>query len=217
MAGRSGLWSILPILLLVALLAVGATLAWQRWPSFPADDSVDAGFARDMAVHHAQAVDMALIEYDRTENEAIKYLATDIVQSQSTQRGMMLGWLTAWGLPSTSTEPTMAWMGHPMSGPMPGMATQEEIEQLRTLPQVEADALFLRLMIRHHQGGLEMAQAAVQRADEPEVRTVAAAIVAGQTSEIQQMQDLLGGIGRSKPGAAPDAGTLQDVEQDHSN
>ena len=28
----------------------------------------------------------------------------------------------------------MAWMGHPSEGPMPGMATPEEIDRLSTLP-----------------------------------------------------------------------------------
>src|SRR5919199_3686100 len=38
----------------------------------PADSSAEAGFARDMVVHHAQAVQMAEIVRDRTESEEIR-------------------------------------------------------------------------------------------------------------------------------------------------
>ncbi|MDP9368247.1 MAG: DUF305 domain-containing protein [Chloroflexota bacterium] len=184
-------WSLFPVLLIAALVAGAAVLAWQLWPRLPGDDSVDAGFARDMATHHEQAVEMALIARDRTENEAIKYLATDVVQSQATQRGMMLGWLDVWGLPPTGAEPAMAWMGHPTRGRMPGMASREEIEQLEHLPLAQADAEFLRLMIRHHQSGVSMAQAGLERAGRDEVRRLARAIAQAQTSEVQQMQEIL--------------------------
>ncbi len=191
MAARFNVWFLLPILLLVTLLGAATAFAWQQWPSVPGDDSVDAGFARDMAVHHEQAVEMALIAYDRTANEAIKYLATDIVQSQSTQRGMMLGWLAVWDLPTTGPEPAMAWMGHPTTGPMPGMASREEIDRLQQLSPQEADVAFLQLMIRHHQGGVSMAGAAVERAEGAEVRQLARAIAQAQASEVEQMQMLL--------------------------
>ncbi len=202
---RQRLWPLLPILLLAALLVAAAVLAWQLWPRVPGDESVDAGFARDMAVHHDQAVEMALIARDRTGNQAIKYLASDIILSQAAQRGMMLGWLAAWDLPPTSAQPAMSWMGHPTSGPMPGMASREEIDQLQQLPPHEADAEFLRLMIRHHQSGVSMAQVALERADRDEVRQLARAIAQAQTSEVQQMQRMLDGmVTAPEPSASPE-------------
>ncbi len=210
---RLQIWSPLPAILAVAVLAAGVLLAWQLWPRFPADDSVDAGFARDMAVHHQQAVEMALIARDRTENEAIKYLATDIIHSQATQRGMMLGWLAVWNLPPTGAQPAMAWMGHPTSGRMPGMATREEIDQLEHLPPAQADAEFLRLMIRHHQSGVSMAEVALERADRDEVRQLARAIAQAQASEVEQMQRMLGGMPSvSQASATPEAEGMEEME-----
>src|ERR671921_780680 len=95
----------------------------------PSDSSPEAGFARDMMVHHAQAVEMAEIVRDKTESEEIRTLATDIALTQQAQIGMMQGWLDVWGLSPTGTEPAMSWMGHPTEGPMPGMATPEEINR----------------------------------------------------------------------------------------
>ena len=73
---------------------------------------------------------MAEIVRDKTESEEIRILATDIALTQQAQIGMMLGWLDVWGLDATSTEPVMAWMGHPTEGRMPGMASPEEVNRL---------------------------------------------------------------------------------------
>jgi uncharacterized protein (DUF305 family) len=155
----------------------------------PSDDSAEAGFVRDMQVHHAQAVQMAGIAYRRTENEEIRTLAYDILTTQQAQIGVMMGWLAAWDLPQGGDEPAMAWMGH--EGPMPGLATDEEIGRLESLPPAEMDRLFLELMIRHHEGGLAMARAAVERADVSYVEDLATGIVNSQQAEIANMQALL--------------------------
>jgi hypothetical protein len=59
----------------------------------PGDGSAEAGFARAMMVHHAQAVGMAEIVRDKTENEDVRILATDIALTQQAQIGQMQGWL----------------------------------------------------------------------------------------------------------------------------
>src|SRR5918992_1175568 len=79
----------------------------------PSDSSPEAGFARDMMVHHAQAVEMAEIVRDKTESEEIRTLAADIALTQQAQIGQMQGWLQVWDLPPTGTVPAMSWMGHP--------------------------------------------------------------------------------------------------------
>ncbi|MER7465184.1 DUF305 domain-containing protein [Streptomyces sp. NPDC097981] len=74
--------------------------------------SADAGFARDMAVHHQQAVEMSFIVRDHTKDEPVRGLAYDIANTQANQRGMLLGWLDLWGLPKVvADEPPMSWMG----------------------------------------------------------------------------------------------------------
>lgn len=40
--------------------------------SAPAETSADVGFARDMAVHHQQAVEMSFIVRDRTTDVAVR-------------------------------------------------------------------------------------------------------------------------------------------------
>ncbi|MFJ1895266.1 DUF305 domain-containing protein [Streptomyces sp. NPDC088115] len=102
-------------------------------PGTPATDSADAGFARDMAVHHQQAVEMSFIVRDRTRDEDVRRFAYDIANTQANQRGMLLGWLDLWELPKVSAgQEPMAWMagqhaGHDMDD-MDGMDGMEGME-----------------------------------------------------------------------------------------
>jgi uncharacterized protein (DUF305 family) len=186
-------------LMLVAGVAIALTVvmaAIAGWALFggggdPGDDSVDAGFARDMSTHHEQAVQMAGIVYRRTEDEAIRGLAYDILTTQQAQIGMMGGWLGLWDLPAGSENPPMAWMGHEMTGPMPGMATDEEVGSLETLPPADMDREFLRLMIAHHKGATDMATYTAQNAEEDLVRTVARSMAETQSFEITTMEQML--------------------------
>jgi uncharacterized protein (DUF305 family) len=193
-----------PLLLPLALLAaltVAAVFAVYLSARPPGDNSVEAGFARDMSVHHAQAVEMAEIVRDKTESDEIRILATDIALTQQAQIGQMRGWLDVWGLAPTGSEPAMAWMGHPTEGRMPGMATPEEINRLRQASPGEADRLFLRLMIPHHRAAIPMAESALEETREPVVEDLARSIAAAQSGEIKVMEDLL-----RKRGAEPPAG-----------
>jgi uncharacterized protein (DUF305 family) len=147
---------------------------------------------------------MAGIVHDRTNDDLLKVLTTDIILGQQDQIGQMEGWLNLWGLSQTSSEPAMAWMGHPVEGRMPGMASPEEVDSLRTLPVDEMNREFLRLMIIHHQAGVEMAQGILQRTDEEQVEFLAESIVAAQQKEIEIMQQKLAELkgGSTSPGAA---------------
>ena len=184
----------LMLLSFAVLLVIVAVLAFwlgTRQSSAPGENSPEVGFARDMMMHHAQAVDMATLLRDRTEDPEMRQLALDIMLTQQAQIGQMQGWLAVWQYPIANTNPAMKWMG--MSGIdfMPGMATQEQLGQLRNLLGIEADGLFLQLMIAHHRGGVFMGEAALEKVKSPEVRVLAQSIVNAQVSEIAAMQDLL--------------------------
>lgn len=179
----------------VVVLALVAVLAWSAGrPSYPADASAAAGFARDMSLHHSQAVDMALRVRDRTDDAEVRQIALDIVLTQQNQIGRMQGWLEIWGLPFGGGERAMAWMGMPVDGLMPGMATSAQLAALDSASGTDAERLFLELMIAHHRAGIDMAEAVLDRTDEPEARRLAETMVAGQASEIAAMTDVLEGL-----------------------
>jgi uncharacterized protein (DUF305 family) len=166
--------------------------------SVPTAETADAGFARDMAVHHQQAVEMAYIVRDRTTNEEVRRLAYDIAQTQANQRGMLLGWLDLWNLPVTSPDGYMTWMqgghmGHQTTDGslMPGMATNTQLDQLGKLTGKQAEILYLQLMYDHHMGGIDMARACAQQCVVPQEQKLAQGMVDAQQSEMQLMADLL--------------------------
>ncbi|MFJ9628381.1 DUF305 domain-containing protein [Streptomyces sp. NPDC091280] len=163
----------------------------------PTASSADAGFARDMAVHHQQAVEMSYIVRDRTKNVEVRRLAYDIAQTQANQRGMLLGWLDLWNLPKVSADPPMTWMG--MGGMasgkdgalMPGMATNTELKKLGSLSGKAAEIFFLQLMTDHHKGGIHMAEGCVEKCRVGVEKRLAQGMVDAQQSEIQLMADML--------------------------
>ena len=165
--------------------------ALELGTGMPEEGSAEAGFVRDMTIHHAQAVEMAEIVRDKTDSEEIKMLAADIALTQQAQIGQMHGWLDVWGLPATGEEPAMSWMGMPTEGRMPGMASPAEIDELHNASSEEADKLFLQLMIPHHEAAVPMANAVIEETDQEEVRRLASAIAASQQAEIEMMQGML--------------------------
>jgi len=191
-------------------------LHWGSASQAPAAGSVDAGFSLDMQAHHRQAVEMSTLVLDRSEDEVVRAVARDIQLTQQQQAGQMYGWLEQWGLGQGRTEPVMGWMagqdvaggamaGHDMAGhdtavpsdglgsvaEMPGMATSDQMEALEAADGVEAERIFLQLMITHHVAGVEMAEVAAAQADDAQVRHLAAAMAAGQQAELTVLGDLL--------------------------
>ncbi|WP_400995307.1 DUF305 domain-containing protein [Agromyces sp. GXQ0307] len=215
---RSGIgrWAVV-LAASVALIAVaGAAFAIGRLSTLgeetPSDTSAEAGFARDMQVHHQQGVELAMIVRDATDDPDVRLLGYDIATTQAQQSGQMYGWLAEWGLPQAGSEPSMTWMtrpaadgsthaGHDSDGsgdaahvpgePMPGLATPEQVADLRELEGVEAERRFLELMIAHHEGAVVMAEAVLERSTYPVVVSLAESIVASQQAEIELMEDML--------------------------
>ncbi len=189
-------------LLVAAAIVVGRVTA-PTANATPVAQSAEAGFARDMQVHHDQAVQMAMIVRDSTDDEEIRSLSYDIATSQAQQSGQMYGWLASWGLAQNSAQPRMSWMAdaehsHNTStlvsdnpGLMPGMATDQQLAELRELTGVAADRLFLELMIEHHRAGVDMSEAILERSTNQVVGNLAQSIVTAQTGEILYMNQLL--------------------------
>ena len=200
------------LLLVVGGLAIGRLTA-PNPPPPPSTTSAEAGFARDMQTHHQQAVEMAMIIRSTTTDPDLLTLSYDIATSQAQQAGQMFGWLSVWGVPPASPEPAMTWMTRPaLDGathghgdsdsdsdaaahipgePMPGLATSEQLAELRAADGEAADDLFLTLMIAHHEGGVGMAEALLDRSDNAVATRLARGIVTSQQGEINYMRQLL--------------------------
>ena len=196
------------LLLVCVVIASSAGAMIALGADEPGSDSAEAGFLRDMVTHHAQAVEMSMIVYRRTAADAMVTMTYDMATTQQAQIGMMIATLDGWGLSQTGSDPAMAWMGHPTTGLMPGMATNEQIALLGTLPAEEADVLLLHLMIVHHLAGVDMADALQERSDDEGARRLSERIAQSQDIEIANMNAML--VAR---GATPyDKATVPGIE-----
>jgi uncharacterized protein (DUF305 family) len=201
--------ALVAVALIAAAFAIGRFTTFAAAPALPTTDSPEAGFARDMQVHHGQAIEMAMDIYRTTVNDGVRVLAYDIATTQSAQKGEFYDWLVKWNLPQRG-GPLMSWMDASDSAhqhgaasasasdddlmAQMGMASAADLAQLRAESGAAADCTFLRLMIRHHEGALPMAQALLDLGHEPRALQVAASIRATQSAEIELMTSLRAGL-----------------------
>ncbi|MDG4795855.1 DUF305 domain-containing protein [Micromonospora sp. WMMD1082] len=176
------------------LLGVGWTAATLAIGRTPGDESAEAGFARDMSRHHAQAVEMAMLAYAKGQDPAIRQLGYDMALTQQAQIGHMQRWLQEWELLPTGSRPAMEWMPDGVTvdenGLMPGMATRDEIGRLHEAQGAEVDPLFIELMIKHHIGGVHMVDGLLKVSDRAEVVRLAQAMKQAQQKEINELRKL---------------------------
>jgi uncharacterized protein (DUF305 family) len=111
----------------------------------------DIKFLQGMIVHHEQAIVMSKLAAKRTNNKTIIDLANRIDLSQVDEINFMESWLSA----RDKNLHEINHKGH-MHMSMPGMATPAQIESLKKANSTDFDRLFLQLMIKHHDGALDM-------------------------------------------------------------
>jgi uncharacterized protein (DUF305 family) len=184
----------LTIMLVMGLLLGYAAGFLTPRSSSPGENSPEAGFARDMSIHHAQAVAMSMLASRKGDNPAVRGFGVDIALTQQAQIGMMDQWLRDWGVNSNTDAAPMSWMPESMrklnNGLMPGMATQEQMEALEAASGTEFDRLFLQMMIDHHLGGIHMVDGVLDMSDNHDVVFLAGGMKSGQQREISALQSL---------------------------
>lgn len=136
----------------------------------------DVMFMNMMIVHHNQAIEMAELSENRTDNEKILGLSNNISEAQTRENKQMTEWMQELGYNPGNHHP------------MAGMASQEEMEQLRNSNSSEYNQLFAELMIEHHEGGIAMAQNFYNSGENSELREMQGRMIDAQENEIEKMQ-----------------------------
>ena len=162
------------LVIISALLLSGCAASTQSNSEYSADD---IAFAEMMIPHHEQAIEMSEIALTNTTNPDVLQLAQEIKDAQSPEIELMMSWTGV----KASTH-----AGHMMDG----MLSQDELSDLRQAKDKNFDLLFLKGMIRHHEGAIEMAQDVADSGNK-EVADLSASIITAQESEISKMNELL--------------------------
>ena len=155
----------------------------------------DTAFMQHMIVHHGQALDMAKLVKDRTNNAEVIAAAGRIEASQADEIGFMKTWLSERGEPLE--DPKMAGHGEHMHHMMKGMASPEEMKALAAAKGADFDRQFLTLMIAHHEGAVEMVKELLREdgtAADPVLYQFVSDVDSEQSGEIKRMDKLLAAL-----------------------
>ncbi|MEU1821256.1 DUF305 domain-containing protein [Streptomyces abikoensis] len=152
-------------------------------------NQADITFAQGMIPHHRQAIVMSDMVQAHSSSGEVKALAERIKKAQAPEIETMTAWLRAWGEP---VPPGMSGMGHGSPTGMPGMMNDQQMDGLRGMRGTAFDKMFLTMMIEHHEGAIEMANAEKRQGAYAPAKELADSIVTSQTAEIAQMRKMLG-------------------------
>lgn len=184
--------------LAAALTACGSSDPSGTSGSANGGTAADVSFAQLMIPHHQQAVEMADLALAQASSAQVKQLAAQIKSAQDPEIAQMTGWLEEWGEPTAmpgSEDGGMEGMDHSgmdMGGvSASGMMTAEDMAGLGEARGAEFDRMWLSMMIAHHQGAITMAQQVLETTSDSRVKSLADAIIEGQTKEIDTMKQLL--------------------------
>jgi uncharacterized protein (DUF305 family) len=181
------------ITMLVGTALIAGMIGWliADTAAEPDANDVDVGFLQDMRDHHDQAIQMSLIYLTRPDTApGLRTVARSVLVGQGVDVGRMIQLLRDLDAPEAAeSEEAMAWMGMPTPrDQMPGMASEEQLQELGAANGADADRLFVELMTAHHQGGIHMAEFAATEAENEEVREMAASLADSQADEIIELQ-----------------------------
>jgi uncharacterized protein (DUF305 family) len=142
----------------------------------------DTMFVQAMRPHHEQAVEMSDELLSKTGiGDEVRALATGITAAQGPEIEQLDRWADEWGIEE------MPGMDHGTDG----MMSDADMQELAAAEGTEAEQLFLRQMIEHHTGAIEMAQSEIDDGENPDAVEMAEGIVATQEDEISRMRALV--------------------------
>jgi uncharacterized protein (DUF305 family) len=158
-------------------------------------NAVDAAFARDMVMHHHQAIDLANLVPGRSTNQAVIAMANNISSQQLPEMAAMTALLTQW---NEDAEPAHDHGAATMPGmvdaaAVPGMVDESTMAKLEKLTGAPFDKTWLQSMISHHEGAITMAKTEIAQGRNSDMIAMAKSISAVQQTEIDQMKQILGG------------------------
>ncbi|MFG2084768.1 MULTISPECIES: DUF305 domain-containing protein [unclassified Spirillospora] len=150
--------------------------------------AAEVTFVQMMIPHHAQALEMSALAPDRASDERVRSLASRIDAAQKVEIAAMRSWLEK--NPKAVLKAHGRNHGGHQAG-MPGMATAEQMKQLRDARGAAFDKLYLTLMITHHQGALTMVKDVLGKGTDITIQEMARDVESTQLAEIGRMRGLL--------------------------
>lgn len=158
-------------------------------------NQADVGFATEMIQHHAQALTMVDMIEGKDVSSELAILAEQIRMAQGPEIEILVGWLDDWSqpIPETMRDHVNAHGDGDMNinADMPGMMSADDMEALDAAHGDEFEPMWLDMMIEHHEGAIEMAQAEKEDGEFADAIGLADTIITAQEAEIDKMKSML--------------------------
>lgn len=153
----------------------------------------DVAFMQMMIPHHHQALEMSALADKHARSKSVRTLAERISGAQAPEIQAMSAWLDERNIevPRVGDDPKKYDHSEHGHNAMMGMMTPAQMKELSAARGERFDRLFLKGMIRHHAGAVDMAEDAAQDGTDVIVSEMTADVAAIQSAEINRMQDLL--------------------------
>lgn len=140
-----------------------------------------------MGAHHAQGIELAQLAAAQAQDAHLRALARLMIATQRGEVAIFDQWWRSWfaDLPVFVCSPQER-------ATTPGMLGPDQITALRQTTGAGFDALFVKLMTRHHQGAIRMADEAIDRGSDVRIQLMSHAIRHEQRGEIGLMHGASG-------------------------
>ena len=146
----------------------------------------DRAFIDAMVPHHRSAIEMAkTAQQAGLSSPALNGIALNIIDSQQQEIDLMLAWRKKW-YGSKQIDPNA---GQELGMSMADMGMSHN-DNMNDLKGSNIDGMFASMMIGHHEGAIRMAHMALDKAQHPEIKTLARRIIAAQKREVAIMKPL---------------------------
>ena len=171
--------ALMAVLLTAVVASCGGSSADKT--SSSAGNSTDRAFVAEMIPHHQSAIEMAKIAQQRGSSPFVKQLAANIVKTQDREIGTM------------KTEDAKLAKDDIKKGKlnMPASMMGMDMDTKSLKSATPFDPAFLKMMIPHHKGAVEMAKIELDKGQDRALKRLAQEIVDGQQREITQMNQQL--------------------------
>ncbi len=154
-------------------------------------NDADVAFVSGMVPHHSQAVEMADIILDKAPSAPVAALANRIKAAQQPEIDQLNAMLETFGEDAGSSGGHGGGHGGSGGGEHAGMMSEEQMQQLGDADGVEAERMFLTLMIEHHEGAVEASDGEIAEGEHQPAIALATKIRDDQQAEIAEMEQLL--------------------------
>lgn len=134
--------------------------------------SSDLDFIINMIPHHQEAVDSSSILLAKTSNPELKKFLQNVIDVQSDEIKQMREWSSQW-----------------FKDQKVGMGIYTNMmPSINNLPTEDAEKAYIKGMIEHHRGAIEMAEQILKITEKNELKTMANNIIETQNKEIELLQ-----------------------------